>query len=241
MTELLLAQYGGLTRGTTLSPPCAKVQMALRFKGLEFEIVNCKTPGDVKRFNSRGRLPALRIDGEVFVDSSDILTELDRRWPDPPLLPADAHERAQCRLLEDWADEAFYFQAVWLRWMVPENFDAMRQRLFSKLPFPLSKLLPRIALRQVRGRLRGQGTGLKPENVIRRELHESLEMLDTLATRDAFLCGAKLSRADLAVAATLDQFNTPLTPAASHIDYGPLPHLDAWLARVHDSVPGAAK
>lgn len=72
--ELVLYQYPGLSRHATLSPPCGKVQMALRYKGLEFRIHNLRTPGEVRKINTRGRVPALRIGGELVADSSDALT-----------------------------------------------------------------------------------------------------------------------------------------------------------------------
>ena len=77
--ELTLVQYPGFTGKTTLSPPCAKVHMALHFKGLAYSIRNVNTPAQVRRFNPRGRVPVLLIGGETVVDSTDILTELERR------------------------------------------------------------------------------------------------------------------------------------------------------------------
>jgi glutathione S-transferase len=240
MTEILLVQYCGLSRRSTLSPPCAKVQMALGLKGVDFEVYNCKTPRDVKRFNSRGRVPALKIGDECFVDSSDILTEIDRRWPEPPLLPVDKQQRAQCLLLEDWADEVLFFQAVWLRWLVPASFEALRDQYFAKLPFPLSKLAPRIALMTARRRLMAQGTGLKSEAVVRRELAGSLAMLETQLADSDYLVGATITRADIAVAAILDQFDAKITPKSNRIDYAELPELASWLQRLHERVPSVA-
>ncbi len=41
-------------------------------------------------------MPALVIDEETFVHSSDILTEIDRRWPTPSLTPQSPRAQAQC-------------------------------------------------------------------------------------------------------------------------------------------------
>ena len=38
-------------------------------------------------------------------DSTRIIAELERRWPEPPLYPADAAERARALALEDHFDE----------------------------------------------------------------------------------------------------------------------------------------
>ena len=81
MPQITLVQYPGAERESTLSAPCGKVHMALAFKGLEYETKTVLNPLQVKKVNPRGRVPALRIGDEVFVDSTDILTELDRRFP----------------------------------------------------------------------------------------------------------------------------------------------------------------
>lgn len=39
--------------------------------------------------NPKGQVPALIHDGTVIVESNDIINYLDRRFPDPPLRPAD--------------------------------------------------------------------------------------------------------------------------------------------------------
>ena len=240
MVTLLLAQYGGLAKGTTLSPPCAKVQMALRFKGLDFDVFNCKTPGDVKKFNSRGRVPALKIDDEVFVDSGDILSEIDRRWPEPPLLPESAYDQARCRMIDDWAGEVLYFQCAYMRWMMPGSFAKLKEVYFSKLPFPLSKIAPILALRELKVRLKGQGTGLKPPETIRRDLGAGLEMLENLLEHSDFFCGDHITRADISVAALLDQFGSLVLPESLRFDFGKLPRLGAWLKRFHEVIPSAA-
>jgi glutathione S-transferase len=74
--------------------------MALRVKGLDFRVHNVRSPMEARRFNPRGRVPALLIDGETIVDSTDIVTALDARFPGAPLTPTDPLERAQATVLE---------------------------------------------------------------------------------------------------------------------------------------------
>jgi glutathione S-transferase len=45
------------------------------------------------------------LDGEVLADSTDIVATLERRWPEPPLYPADPLERERALALEDFFDE----------------------------------------------------------------------------------------------------------------------------------------
>jgi glutathione S-transferase len=91
-----------------------KVEIALREKGLAFERVMVpfsqergyapKHP-DVLAANPKGQVPVL-IDGDLTVfDSTIILEYLEDAYPDPPLYPATPRARAECRLLELFADE----------------------------------------------------------------------------------------------------------------------------------------
>jgi glutathione S-transferase len=239
--ELTLVQYPGFTRKTTLSPPCAKAHMALHFKGLAYSIRNVTTPRQVKRFNPRGRVPVLLIGDEVVADSTDILTELERRYPEPALEPADPRARALSKMLEDWADEVLYFYSVWCRWMLPDNYARMKSEMLSRLPLPVRWIVPWVARREVRRRVLGQGVGLKGERVVHREARECLEALAVLLEPGPFLVGDSLSRGDLALAALLDQWRVArLTPDLS-AEVEQLPAVTAWLARVHELVPNVAE
>jgi glutathione S-transferase len=238
---MILVQYPGLERGGTFSPPCGKAQMALHFKGVEFRVKNLSSPMEAKRYNPRGRVPVLLVGDERIVDSTDILTELDRRFPDPPLLPADPVGRARAKILEDWADEALYFYGLFYRWLIPENFERMKSKVLSRQPLPFRWVLPLIAIREIRRRARGQGVGLKDEATVRREIEECLDAIDTLLDESPFLVGERPGRADLAVAAVVDQWCfEPLTPQLAASVHGRT-HLSSWLDRVHAVAPNAAR
>jgi glutathione S-transferase len=49
--------------------------------------------------------PVLRVDGRAIGDSSRIIAELEARFPEPPLYPADPAERRRALELEDFFDE----------------------------------------------------------------------------------------------------------------------------------------
>jgi glutathione S-transferase len=48
------------------------------------------------KINSRGKVPALDVDGKILVENTAILTYLARRFPDKKLMPADPAEEARC-------------------------------------------------------------------------------------------------------------------------------------------------
>jgi glutathione S-transferase len=83
-------------------PYCARVRIVLAEKGLEYEPVYVDLddrPAWIYDKNPLGRVPVLEEDGFVLPESEVIMDYLEERYPEPPLWPADAAERAAARLL----------------------------------------------------------------------------------------------------------------------------------------------
>jgi glutathione S-transferase/RNA polymerase-associated protein len=99
-----------------LSPYAQKVRIALREKGVAFELA---LPGGLgaggaagafAEASPRAEVPAL-VDGEVRVfDSTIILEYIEDKWPAPPLLPASPAERARVRMIEEVMDT--HYEAI---------------------------------------------------------------------------------------------------------------------------------
>lgn len=95
----------------------AKVEIALREKGQDFELemvpfdmqqgYRPKHP-EVLRVNPKRQVPVLLDDDVEIFDSTQIFEYLEDRWPQPPLWPDSAAERAAARALEHAADEVFF-------------------------------------------------------------------------------------------------------------------------------------
>lgn len=85
-----------------------RVRIALNLKGLSYEPMPVHLTKDggrhktaeFKAINPNMRVPALALStGEVLTQSIAIIEYLDEVYPDPPLLPVDAIERAQVRAI----------------------------------------------------------------------------------------------------------------------------------------------
>ena len=104
----------------------AKVEIALREKGLAFELI--MVPFDpergyspkhreVLRVNPKRQVPVL-LDAEVeLFDSTQIFEYLEDRAPEPALWPSAAAERARARRLEHCSDEVFFPNVIRLMGM----------------------------------------------------------------------------------------------------------------------------
>jgi glutathione S-transferase len=112
--------------GPTATPYVVKVERALRWKKLPFELVEPTNREDYRRWSPvTGLLPVLEIDGERVHDSARILDALDRRFPEPPLVSADPRVAREQRRLESWVSETFSFYAMrWIRARFPGDDGA---------------------------------------------------------------------------------------------------------------------
>jgi glutathione S-transferase len=113
----------------------AKVEIALREKGLDFELemvpynrqsgYEPKHP-EVLRINPKRQVPVL-VDKPVEIfDSTQIFEYLEDQWPRPALWPAAAAERARARQLEHASDEVFFPHVIKLMGLraTPDPIDS---------------------------------------------------------------------------------------------------------------------
>ena len=131
---------------------CVKVRVALDRKGLGYETRNIPPGerGSVLTASGQGMVPVLIDDGRVVVDSTAILLHLEERFPDPPLLPKDPALRAECLLLEDWADQAFMALSRRVSYAnVFKRPGALARMFFPEATGPKAWLKERIARRVV--------------------------------------------------------------------------------------------
>lgn len=76
-----------------------RVRIALNLKGIAYDYVSVPSlpPGEYRKINPQGLMPALEVDGRVVAQSGAILAFLEEGWPEPALLPADPLTRAEAR------------------------------------------------------------------------------------------------------------------------------------------------
>ncbi|MBI2565531.1 MAG: glutathione S-transferase family protein [Candidatus Schekmanbacteria bacterium] len=221
---VVLYQYPRAGRLESVSPFCVKVHLALKYKRLPYEVVDVHNRFLLGRITPRGRLPAADVGGERVVDSSDIVAALERLAPDPPLYPAESLLRARAQVYEDWADEVLYPYVLYWRWLIEPPHPT---RAFAFLPIFLRPAAIAYYRHTVQQRLRYQGTGTKPESVVRNEIAAELAALSALlaGAGGPFLLGtAEPTIADIAVFAQIDG-----------LYWKPLPQAMALLER-HESI-----
>jgi glutathione S-transferase len=91
-----------------ISPYVFSCFVSLTEKGIGFRVAELDTnTGDTRsdaylKRTLTGRVPSLEHGDFALSESSAIVEYLDQVFPDPPVLPRDAHERARCRQILSW-------------------------------------------------------------------------------------------------------------------------------------------
>jgi len=151
------------------------------------------------------RIPVAEFaDGTIVQDSTLILDELDRRWPDPVAAAMGPCQRLAALLIECVADRGLARAAMHYRWSFPETNeafvvgefgrslrfpagDAEVERLGRKVAAKMSSYLPRL------------GIGRETQDGIEADHRESLARLEAHFAAHPYVLGGAPTRADFAL------------------------------------------
>lgn len=104
--------------GVPLSVHTRKVIVAARLKEIPFElqavvpVIPGNPPSNWRRISPTGLIPAIDDDGFRLPDSTAIVHYLERKRPQPGLLPADSKEAATALFLDAWAGSELFRNVV---------------------------------------------------------------------------------------------------------------------------------
>ena len=93
-----------------LSPFCRKLRLVLAEKKIEVELIEeryWERGQEFLRRNPAGKVPVLRLNGQVLSESQAICEYIEEIQPEPPLLPKRAEDRYEVRRLVGWFDDKF--------------------------------------------------------------------------------------------------------------------------------------
>jgi glutathione S-transferase len=190
------------------SHPSLAASLMLERKGVPFKRVDM-IPGPIKQLQIRAMgfpgdtVPALKLDGEKLQGSREISRELDRRFPELPLFPADTQDRSAVEEAERWGDETLQPAARRLIWNA-QGRDHSTLTTYSeeaKLPVPgfLASALagPTVAMAKRRNHA--------GDETVRRDLAELPGMLDRVdqLIKDKVIGGNEPNAADFQIAPSL--------------------------------------
>lgn len=187
-----------------LSQYSEKVRLILDYKGLDYRKIEV-TPGvgQLELFQKSGqrKVPVLKDGNTYIADSTEIALYLDRKYPEPALLPEDPVARGQCLLIEEWADASIGLKGRkaligalnqyqnFRTSVLPKETPDFVKTLVSAVPGDLLDVL-------------GSGVGFGGEAVkeAKKCLKQDLEALSLILQNRPYLVTDTPTLADLAVA-----------------------------------------
>lgn len=174
-------------------------------------------------------------DGVWLRDTTSIIEHLEVRYPASSVLPEDAYQRFFCRLIEDYADEWMWRPALHYRWSYALDNATNARRFVDEFFFmpPGLRTLGRryIARRQKRTYVIGDGITAKTRDHVEGVYLQTLDRLQRIFERRAYLFGAAPSLADYGFFASMYRhFSLDPTPARIMRDRAPA--VFEWVARM---------
>ena len=162
-------------------------------------------------------LPLLRMDGQTISDSTAILAAIERRYPEPPLYPADPEQRRRALELEDFFDEELGPHIRLLAFHElskdPERFQAVIAR---STPGPVAALgSGAVTYARTYTNLRFGVRSEQAAEIARGKVVAALDRLEAELGSNEYLAGDSFSVADLSAAALFFPLVLP--------DEGPVP------------------
>jgi glutathione S-transferase len=214
---------------------CAKkVRLALAEKGLEWRghhlnlrAGDTQTPEYLK-LNPAGVVPTLIDDGTVIIESTVINEYIDDTYPDAPLRPTYAVERARMRLWTKQLDEGVHAATG-----VVSACIAFRHQHLAKTPGQIADYLAKIPNAERRERTRqaielGVDSPQFPDAIKRFE--KLLGDMEATLADDKWLAGGSYSLADVNY--------TPYMIRLEHLQLGAMidkrPKVKAWSERLKE-------
>lgn len=216
-----------------------KTRCYLRYKGIPY----VEKPIDLYTFSVRIKkktgaavMPVVVTpEGEWIQDTSVIIDELERRFPEGLVIPATPVQRFASYLMELWGDEWWIPIAMHTRWSYSENYALFEREggdaLLPGFPRFLKNRVVATAANQMRGHLKNVGIVPEQFEVMERWTHDMLDRLDQHFTKTPFLFGSKPSLGDFGLVGTM----------YGHLGRDPWPkremvdkrrHLRAWIDRM---------
>jgi len=216
----------------SINSVCAqKVRVVLAEKGLEYQERLMTLRGDqfdpeYLKLNPNAVVPTLVHDGRPVIESSVILYYLDEAFPQPPLMPRDAHERALVRQYNKLIDEYVHnsctiltFATAFRPWFAGLSGAEIEQKLAKAPSKQRTEYKRDVALHGLDSKY------VRDAVAYHRQL---LEMMDSSLARGPWLAGETFSLADAAVI----PYILRLELLRLHRMWDRLPRIDAWYERM---------
>jgi len=139
------------------SPFCAKLEIYLHMADVDFTVTRIKG----SRGSPTGKVPFVKLDGQIMADSGEVITALEARLDKPVDADLTPGQRAESLAMQRLLEEHLYWVIVYSRWLDPTGWHGWRQLMSEDFGAPhlLLTILGPLLRRRVRSHLNGHGLG----------------------------------------------------------------------------------
>ncbi len=192
-----------------VSPFCLKVEMAMSYLKLDFEIALESDP----RKGPKDKLPFIISDGKTIDDSELIFEYLDEVTEGGLFGNLSDQEIAVGRAFNRLCDDHLYWIMVASRWLDDEWFDNVKRGFFSYLPPVIGPIVSKLAQGQVRKTYNLHGLGRHTQVQQEQFAIRDLEAINSVIKNNGYIVGERLTAFDFGVASLLSGIydNQPAT------------------------------
>jgi glutathione S-transferase len=221
--------------GAELSPYSVKLRSYLRYKDLPFEWLQRSQARqeELARYAKQPLIPVL-VDAadNALQDSTLIIEQLEREFPEPSITPPEASLAFVAALLEDYSDEWLNKAMFHYRWSYPDDQEGAARRIVEMIYDGAEApdgIEDSVRTRMV-ARLHHVGSSAETAPVIEGSFTRLIVLLDKLVWSRPYLFGGRPSSADFGLAGQLRQLLSDPTPSA--ILKAQSPNLVRWIERM---------
>ena len=182
-----------------VSPFCLKVEMALSYLDIDFEIALESDP----RKGPKDKLPFIISDGVTLDDSELILQHLDQRSNGGLYGQLSASEMAVGTAFSRLADDHLYWIMVASRWLEDDWFPNVKKGFFGNMPPLIGPLIATLARRQMRQTYRLHGLGRHTREQQMGFARRDLQAIANIVDEEQYIVGNRLTVFDFSVASLL--------------------------------------
>lgn len=229
--------------GSELSPYSVKVRSFFRYKKIPHEWM-IRSMDKMAEFQKYAKLPLIPCvvtpEGKGVQDSTQIIEQFEKEFPEPSIHPKDEALRFLSELLEEYADEWGNKPMFHYRWHYPADQESAARRIamdqsggMLKEGSPQLAAMAEMIKKRMVPRLKFVGSSDETAAQIEGSYKRQLEILEKhFAGGRKYLFGNRPALADFGCFAQLHQCGSDPTPGAILREKAPL--TAAWVQRMLD-------
>ncbi|MBO1256197.1 glutathione S-transferase family protein [Alteromonas sp. 5E99-2] len=214
------------------SPFVVKTHFLLTQSNIPFEILS--GPQYLQKA-PKGKLPFITDGDKTVADSFFIEQYIKQAYDFDINSHLSDQQKAECELLCAALEDRMYWYIVYFRWAYDANWQVLKDTLFSRLPFPLSKIVPKVARKDVLKALRGQGTSRHSQQEILQIAEVQLASMNKVIGDKPYFFNDQLSMADICAYSMLGNILVPSLPSPLQDLVKHFPNLVRYCENIHQT------